>query len=124
MTAKKKGKGNRGGARAGAGRPEKPPREWSNEIKQDLVDALEESAKQKNKSWLQLLAELPYERHTPAQVRIGALRLIAEILVIKESKRTIEERKMAVILLPGVQPKPQNIIEAERDFNKLPARTS
>lgn len=117
-------KESRGGARAGAGRPKNPPREWSDEIKQDLIAVLAETAKQKGKTWLQLLAELPYdERHTPAQVRIGALRLIADIIVVKESKKTVVEETRGVILLPGVMEKPQRIINAESDFDKLPERT-
>ena len=116
-------KETRGGARPGAGRPEKPSKEWSDEIKQDLTAALVKTAKQKGKTWLQLLAELPYdERHMPAQVRIGALRLIADILVVKESKKTVVEEKRGVILLPGVMEKPQRIINAESDFDSLPAR--
>jgi hypothetical protein len=122
MTKPKKDR--RGGARAGAGRPENPPKEWSDEIKQDLVDNLKKIEKEKGKSWLRLLAELPYDMRTPAQVRIGALRLIAEITVIKESKKTVVEEKRGVILLPGVMPKPQKIIDAEKEYDRLPERTS
>ena len=110
---------NRGGARSGAGRPKKEPKEYSDEFKNTLFDALQRKAREMKKDFGDVFAELLYDRKTQDTTKAGLFKILGEISVIKESKRTVtNEDKRPIILLPGVQQKPEEIVKKEHEFNQ------
>ncbi len=86
----------RGGKRVGAGRKPRT-RVYSDDIKDELIVKLRDMGKKLGTSWLEQLAKLAigggYGNNSNAQ--LGAMKLVAEILVVKESVKTVET-------LPGV----------------------
>ncbi|MDI6741635.1 MAG: hypothetical protein QMD11_02760 [Smithella sp.] len=116
MTRKKE---NRGGPRKGAGRPKKEPKEYSDEFKNTLFNALRRKARKMKKNFGDVFAELLYDRKTQDTTKAGLFKILGEISVIKESRRTVtNEDKRPVILLPGLQRKPEEIVEKEHEFNQ------
>lgn len=112
-------KENRGGARTGAGRKPKEPKEYSEEFKSTLFSALAKKAKETKKTWGDVFADLLYDRKTQDTTKAGLFKILGEISVIKESKRTVtNEDKRPMILLPGVQEKPQEIKNKEYEFSQ------
>lgn len=115
----KKVKENRGGARAGAGRPKKDTKEYSDDFKNTLFDALERKAKETGKNFGDVYADLLYDRKTQDTTKAGLFKILGEISVVKESKKTVtNEDKRPMILLPGVQEKPQEIKNKEHEFSQ------
>lgn len=92
---------NWGGARGGAGR-KKQVRQYSDAIKSRLMRALEEQAKKTGKDWLEDLAEMNQDPKIQDSVRLAAKKLVADILVVKESVKTVET-------LPGVVELPSRV---------------
>lgn len=116
MTTKKE---NRGGYRTGAGRKPKKPKEYSDEFKNTLFDALQRKAKATGKNFGDVYADLLYDRKTQDTTKAGLFKILGEISVIKESKKTVtNEDKRPVIMLPAIMEKPQEIIEKEKEFQK------
>lgn len=107
-------KENRGGARAGAGRPAKPSKEYSEEFKAGFVDALAKKAKETGKTIYEIAIDMYYDRRTQAVAKLGVLKILTEVFVIKESKRTIEEVFTPRVYLPKQTEKPAEAIERER----------
>lgn len=96
-------KETRGGKRAGAGA--KPvTRVYSDEIKTKLADELFAKAKETGRSWLAELVDMAYQENTGNNSKLGALKLVADILVVKETHKTVEEFKGGVIELPAERP--------------------
>jgi hypothetical protein len=93
----------RGGKRAGAGRKPRT-RVYSDDIKDELIVKLRDMGTQLNTSWLEQLAKLAigggYGNNSNAQ--LGAMKLVAEILVVKESVKVVET-------LPGVVELPSRV---------------
>lgn len=86
----------RGGARPNSG-PKKANHVYSDAIKQELTKELEKLAKIHKTSWLHELGKMAYGQaeHSNANAQLGAMKLVADILVVKESVKTVET-------LPGV----------------------
>ena len=110
---------NRGGARNGAGRPKKEPKEYSDEFKNTLIDALIRKAKKEKKNFGDVFADLLYHPKVQDTTKAGLFKILGEIFTIRESKKTVtNEDKRPVILLPGIQEKPKEIEKKEIEFDR------
>lgn len=99
-------KENRGGRRKNqTGRPKKV-RNFSEEIKKDVIGALKRKAKDDGKTFGDLLVESAWGQGHFA-LKATAMKLIAEILVVKESKQIREEVKKPLLILPETE-KPES----------------
>jgi hypothetical protein len=110
-------KENRGGAREGAGRPKKE-KNYSEEFKESLLAALEEKAKETGKTIYQVMVDLIYDSRTQSSVKQAMIKLIKEVYVVTESKRTIEEIKGPTIYVPVQMEKPEDIKKQEERFRE------
>ena len=113
-------KENRGGKRAGAGRPKQPPKEYSEKFKKALRKALEKKQKENNgKTIHDILVDLLYNEENQDAVRLGAYKQIKEVFINKETSPTIiGTQNLAVVMLPPMMEPPKEvedktIIEAE-----------
>jgi hypothetical protein len=98
-----------GGSRKGSGR--KPvARKYSDELKTNLYKALKKKAEVTSKSFGDVIAELAYDdTEKNGNLRLGAIRAIIEILLIKETKAEadLDIRPIGpTICLPPLLPKP------------------
>lgn len=93
----------RGGKRKGAGAKPRT-RIYSDDIKDELIVKLRDMGTTLGTSWLEQLAKLAigggYGNNSNAQ--LGAMKLVAEILVVKESVKVVET-------LPGVVELPSRV---------------
>jgi hypothetical protein len=110
-------KENRGGKREGAGRPKKE-KNYSEDFKEKVFEALEEKAKETGRTIYQVMVDLVYDDNTQSSVKQGMIKLIKEIFVISESKRTVEEIKGPTIYVPVQMEKPEEIKDMEEQFKK------
>jgi hypothetical protein len=101
-------KPKRGGKREGAGRP-KAKKSFSDKLKTDVMKHLQKKAKEGD-TYGKLLVDLAFSKDEVHSLRGIALKLIAEVLVVKETKSTVEEKKGPVVYLPEVKPKPKELI--------------
>ena len=106
-------KENRGGKRKNqTGRPKKI-RNFSEEIKKDVIAALKRKAKADDKTFGDLLIQTAWgEGHFA--LKATAMKLIAEILVVKETKQVSEQVLKPTIVLPATMPKPKELEEQEQ----------
>jgi hypothetical protein len=86
----------RGGARKGSG-PKPKSRVYSDAIKDELTSKLVQLGAKYKTSWLEQLGlmALGQGENNHANAQLGAMKLVADILVVKESIKTVET-------LPGV----------------------
>ncbi len=110
-----KKKDNRGGLRPNnpGGRPKKV-KNFSEEIKQDVVKALKRKAKSDGLTFGDLLVKSAWEPGHFA-LKATAMKLIAEILVVKETKQTTEQIVKPTIVLPATEPKPKEYLEKQEE---------
>jgi hypothetical protein len=91
-------KENRGGKRAGSGRPR---RELSNLEVDRLKAAIEAREKKENKDIHEVVLDLLYdEDNVQDAVRLGAYKVISSVMVIDESHRTEEKHVFKPVVLP------------------------
>ena len=96
---------NWGGNREGAGRKAKP---ISEQEKRKLLRALKSKAKKEGKTWQDLLATVAYESgEDHRKEQMSAIKLVADILIVKESHQVKEEHKYqhGIVELPPLMPK-------------------
>jgi hypothetical protein len=96
---------NWGGKRKNqTGRP-KGTKDWSAIIKQDVLKHVKRMAVQTGDTFGATLAKMCWDPEGKVQsaVRLGAAKLISEILVIRESHKTVEKVQGPVIGLPPVK---------------------
>jgi len=107
-------KENRGGRRKNqTGRPKKV-RNFSEEIKKDVISALKKKAKEDDLTFGDLLVHTAWgEGHFA--LKATAMKLIAEILVVKETKQTTEQVVKPTIVLPATDPKPREYTEKQEE---------
>jgi hypothetical protein len=109
MAIKKPGTNkNWGGNRRGSGRPKNKPKSFSDKLKADVMKELDRRAKEGD-TYGKLLVDLAFEKEEVHSLRGIALKLIAEVLVVKETKQTVEEKKAPVVYLPEIKPKPKEL---------------
>lgn len=112
----------RGGKREGAGRPAKPKPEYSDALKKELMREMKQIAKETGKTYARVVLETAYgmnkDLHPTAPAT--AMKLIAEILVVKESKQTVDVTKAdkPTIYLPQVMTKPPEAFQREAEARK------
>lgn len=101
MTTKKE---NRGGARPGAGRPRKEAKEYSDAFKDGLLNAMDKMANQENKTVYDVAMEMLYGKiRCQDTTRVSVFKIIAEVMTVKESEKTVTEKKsQPVVMLPAV----------------------
>jgi hypothetical protein len=99
-----KRKENRGGARPGAG-AKKQTKSWSSDIKRDVLRHVKAMAKETGMTFGAVLAHMCWDPNERVQsaVRLGAAKLISEILVIRESHKTVEKVQGPTIGLPQIK---------------------
>ena len=104
-----KGMKGGGGKRSGAGRPlgstTKKPQEMSDDFKAGLIAALEAAAKLNGKSVQEELVDMVYDKNLQDTVRISALKMVTDLLSVKESHKVIEDYKIGVLELPTLKGK-------------------
>jgi hypothetical protein len=108
-----------GGAREGAGRPAKAKPEYSDALKKEFVREMKQLAKETGKTYARVVLETAYGMHKELHptAPATAMKLIAEILVVKESKQTVDVTKAdkPTIYLPQVMAKPPEALQREAD---------
>lgn len=97
-------KENRGGARPGAGRPRKEAKEFSDEFKTGLLAAMEKMSEETGKTPYDIAIELLYGKiRCQDTTRVSVFKIIAEVMTVKESEKTITEKKSRpVVMLPAI----------------------
>ena len=110
-----KKKENRGGARDGAGRPPKPPKEYSDYFKRGIVRSLKKKEKETGQSVFDIYADMLYSKHTQVAVKASLIKLYSDVMVEKVSKSVTEiNDNRQIVILPATQEKP--ILAAEGDI--------
>ena len=110
-------KENRGGARIGSGR--KPiSKKYSDALKRDIYNALQRKTKEADKSFGDLLVDLVFDKEEKnGNLRLGAIKAIQEILLIRETQSTndvtVQKFEGPGILLPAVKPVPPSKKEVQ-----------
>jgi hypothetical protein len=86
----------------------RPPtiKNFSEEMKHDVLRALKNDAKESGVSFGEHLVDL-YKNAKMETVKLGAGKLISEILVVKETKQTVQEFQGPQIILPPLREKPR-----------------
>ena len=97
-------KKNSGGKRKGAGRKTLPPKEYSDDFKYGIITALEKKAKLEGKTVYDLFADKMYGKRINDLVFCSLLKILAGVMVVKETKETINVHEVReVIMLPPIQ---------------------
>jgi protein-disulfide isomerase-like protein with CxxC motif len=108
-----------GGARAGAGKPPRKKPEYSDALKKQFVKEMRQIAEETGKSYARMVLETAYGMHPNLHptAPATAMKLIAEILVVKESKQTVDVNKAEspTVYLPEVMPKPAEAEKREKE---------
>lgn len=108
-------KENRGGAREGAGRKKKT-QTYSDKFKKGMYSALAMKAKETGKTIQEVIVDMAYTNDKKwGNMRIAAAKLIADVLVTKESHSTIEKHEIGpqIGLPPIKQPDNETIYPAK-----------
>lgn len=102
-----------GGARQGTGTKPKS-RNYGEKRKTSLELALVKKAKETGKTLEEVLADLAYDEGSMMTARVGALKLIYDVLVPKESHRTVEQTvtHSGPLILPELKMDPAVLPEA------------
>jgi hypothetical protein len=83
---------NSGGAREGAGR-KKAIKSYSDAFKSGMMKALKAKAKETGKTIQEIIVDVAYSDNKKwGNMRAAALKLVADVLVTKESHQTIDKR--------------------------------
>lgn len=94
------------GEKKAGGRPKKT-KKWSDKLKSQTAKALEKYAKLKGLSFSEALVAMFYDEKVMDTARLGAAKIICEILVVKESERTIDDKRTGpTIMLPALKERP------------------
>jgi hypothetical protein len=115
-------KDNRGGARAGAGRPKGDPSAFSEQFKKKAMRALSKMAVQYGiEDPFLALADLALSPDVQDTVRLGAWKIYSEMNVIRESKQSVEVSRgnKPQVYLPEVLAKPPEAVKREEDARRL-----
>lgn len=91
----------KGGKREGAGR-KRSVRQYGDAFRLELSKTLEKKRLETGKSLQDVLVDMVYDEGAQQAARVGALKQAIDVLVPKESHRTIEETKRVVgpVILP------------------------
>ncbi len=101
------------GEKKAGGRP-KVTKQWSDKLKKSVADALDKYARLKKLTFAEVLVEMLYDEKVMDTARLGAAKVICDILVVKESERTIDDKRQGpVIGLPPTIAVPKQKEEKE-----------
>lgn len=102
----------KGEKRAG-GRP-KTTKVWSDNLKKQMAKALAKYAKEKGTDFAETLVAMFYDTKVMDTARLGAAKVICDILIVKESEKTINDKREGPrIGLPPVMEKPTQVPKEE-----------
>jgi len=94
------------GEKKAGGRP-KVTKKWSDNLKKSVVRALNKYSKTEGKDFAEVLVAMFYDEGVMDTARIGVAKVICEILVVKESERTIEDKRSGPSIgLPPMKDRP------------------
>lgn len=94
------------GEKKAGGRPKKT-KKWSDKLKKSVARALDKFAKDKDMDFAEVLVAMFYDTTVMDTARIGVAKVICDILVVKESERTIENKTIGpTIMLPALKERP------------------
>ncbi len=95
------------GEKKAGGRP-KQTRKWSDKLKKQTAKALDKYAKEKGLNFSEALVAMFYDETVMDTARLGAAKVICDILIVKESERTVKDgRQTPTIGLPPVMEQPK-----------------
>ncbi|MFH2050587.1 MAG: hypothetical protein ABIJ12_14220 [bacterium] len=101
------------GEKKAGGRP-KQTKVWSDKLKKSVKRALDKFAKDKGMDFAEVLVAMFYDTSVMDTARIGVAKVICDILVVKESQRTVENKSTGPSIgLPPVMRKPESLEEEE-----------
>ena len=92
----------RGGTRPGAGRP-RQTKIYSDAIKRDFLRAAKRKAKETGKTLGEVVIGIAYNEKIQDAVRIAAVKCFNDVIVIRESVKTVETQPGVVELPPRVE---------------------
>ena len=90
----------RGGKRDGAGR-KKSTRTFSDRLKKEVQSGLRKVAKEKGMTFGEYLARQAQDDDSPHLARASFSKIIASILVVTESHKTVETQTTGVVHIPA-----------------------
>jgi hypothetical protein len=100
MALKDGSKETRGGARPNSG-PKKTTKVYSDAIKRDFLRAAKRKAKETGKTLGDIVMDIAYGPYHQDAVRIAAVKCFNEVVVIKESHKTVEKTEAGVVQYPS-----------------------
>ncbi len=106
-------KEKRGGKREGAGRP-KVKKSHSEIVKRNYQKAAAKIEKETGMSMEEHFLRAAIDPDLHAGSRAAFAKLYNEALLVKETKQTIEEKKIPQVYLPEITPKPKEIDQEEQ----------
>lgn len=99
-------KENRGGAREGTG-PKPKKKEYSEKFKKGILKALKAIEKETKVSIYDLFAKMLYSKNIQDAARVGLFKILAEMMVVKQSELDINLHQGPTIYLPETQKVPE-----------------
>lgn len=97
------------------GRPKKKPRQYSDVFKKGILKGLKKMEKETGVSVYELFAHMLYNQKIQDSVRASLWKILAEVMVVKESKQTVEQINYGpAIFLPEVQKRPEEFENIEK----------
>lgn len=113
-------KENRGGYREGAGRKPKPAKEFSDEFKRGLLEAMSKKESEKNgKSVYDVALDMLYgDIRCQDTTRASVFKIISEVFTVKESEKKVTTEDRQVIMLPATGSPDETAIREIEKANK------
>jgi len=115
-------KENRGGLRDPAGGRPPKKREYSEKFKKGILKALKVIEKDTGVSIYDLFAKMLYSKGIQDAARVGLFKILADMMVVKQSELDVNVNHGPVIYLPEVQKVPEEysalIIEKKKKLTQ------
>lgn len=113
----------RGGAREGAGRKKKEPKDYSEALKKEWLKAEKELTKEYGETPSKKLLRMVYDEDVQEAVRASIGKQRIELLGVKESKQTVDHNFTGpAIGLPPIQEKPEEFRDQEQEKPESPKK--
>ena len=97
------------------GRPKKKPKQYSETFKKGILRALKKMQEKTGVSVYEIFAHMLYDKNIQDSVRASLWKILAEVMVVKESKQILEQINYGpAIFLPEIQKKPDEFIDIEK----------
>ena len=92
-------KETRGGARPNSG-PKKKTKVYSDAIKRDFLRAARKKARDAGKTLGEVVIDMAYDENIQDSVRLAAVKVYTDVVVVKESHKTVEKVESGVVQFP------------------------